>query len=80
VIADNPNPVGDEDQIDMLELGDEQTVKGIFKTDIALTRPLSHVRALPPETLMWRVVRFRSGSVRRSQSGPATPVRGGLES
>jgi hypothetical protein len=29
-IADDPNPIGDEDPIDLLELGEEQTVKGVF--------------------------------------------------
>jgi hypothetical protein len=79
-IADNPNPVGDKDLIDLLELGDEQTVKPVFETDITLVRPLSHVRVLPTETPILRVVRSRSGSAHCWRSRPATPVQRGSES
>jgi hypothetical protein len=60
-IADNPDPVGDKDLIDLFELGDEQTVKTVFKTDITLVPPLSHVRVLPTDSSRWRGVRSRSG-------------------
>ena len=74
-IADDPNPIGEEDLIDLLELGDEQPVKGVFETDIALAAPLSHVRALLTETPISRVVQSRSGSARCSRNRPATPER-----
>ena len=74
-IADDPNPVGDEDLIDLIELGDEKTVKGVFEMQITLTAPLSHVRALLRETLISRVVQSRSGSARCLRNRPATPVQ-----
>jgi len=74
-VADEPNPIGDEGLIDLLELGDEQTVKGVFEIDIPLTAPLSHVRALLTETPISRVVQSRSGSARCSRNRPATPER-----
>jgi hypothetical protein len=49
-IADNPNPVGDEDLIDLFELADEQTVKTVFRANITLLPPLSHVRVLPTDS------------------------------
>ena len=63
-LADNPYAIGDEGPIDLFELGDEQTVKGIFETDVTLVPPLSHVHALPTETPIWCVVRSRSWSAR----------------
>src|ERR1700720_1542001 len=74
-LADNPYAIGDEGPIDLFELGDEPTVKGIFETDVTLVPPLSHVHALPTETPIWRVVRSRSWSARCSRSRPATPVQ-----
>jgi hypothetical protein len=58
-LADNPYAIGDEGPIDLFELGDEQTVKGIFETDVTLVPPLSHVRVRPTKTPIWRVVRSR---------------------
>ena len=63
-LADNPNPIRDEGPIDLFELGDEQTVKGIFEADVTLVPPLNHVHALPTETPIWRGVRSRSWSAR----------------
>jgi hypothetical protein len=63
-IADNPDPVGDKNLIDLFELGDEQTVKTVFKTDITPAPRLSHVRALLTDSSRSRGVRSRSGSAR----------------
>jgi hypothetical protein len=71
--ADNPYAIGDEGPIDLFELGDEQTVKGIFETDVTLVPLLSHVHALPTETPIWRVVRFRSWQPADRGVGPQLP-------
>jgi hypothetical protein len=72
-ITNNPNPVGDQDLIDLFELGDEQTVKTVFKTDSTPGPPLSHVRVLPTDSLRLRGVWSRSGSARGWRRRPAVP-------
>jgi hypothetical protein len=43
-----PNTVRHENLIDSLELGGEQTIEGVFQTDIGRATPLTHAEKHAP--------------------------------